>query len=146
MAKAKSALNRGGKAGVTSYDPKYCDQIVEMGKEGKSLAQMASILGFNRQTLVNWCDKYPEFEEAYALSQTHALAWWEDAGQKGMISGVNAIVWKHCISVRFKGEYTTPTEIITTGTLTHKVSINDLTDDELAAIAAGSSKRTTGEA
>ena len=48
----------------TLFDPSYCDKVVELGALGKSLEQIATILGVSCRVLYDWRDKYPEFLRA----------------------------------------------------------------------------------
>lgn len=123
--------------GNSQYDAKYCETIIALGREGKSLAQMASIMGFNRQTMVNWCQQYPEFNVAYDMAVTHAQAWWEDKAAEVQLGGLHPVAWKKSVESRFSHEYTEKKEVHSTGTLNHKHSLQDMSDDELVAIIAG---------
>ena len=67
----------------TLYKPEYCQRVIELGREGKSLHQMAADLDVCFVTLNVWRDKYPEFQAALTRARELAQAWWEDLGQKG---------------------------------------------------------------
>ena len=96
----------------TKYDPAYCEEVINMGKEGKSLAQMCAHFDISRQTINNWADSYPDFLEALSRAQAHAQAWWEDQGAKGMWADkFNAVVWKKSVEARFRDDYTERQEI-----------------------------------
>lgn len=66
----------------TDYRPEMCQQVIDLGKEGKSKAQIAAALGKSRQTLENWSAEYPDFLDALKIARDLALAWWEDKGQE----------------------------------------------------------------
>lgn len=140
--------NAGGRP--TDYDPKYCDLILELGREGKSKAQMAAHIGITRKTIENWADRHPEFREALDLWQDLCLAWWENTGQRGLAHGVmNAAVWGRSMAARFHAEYREETAIVGAGggpILTQHV--DNLTDEQLAVIAlagrAASAESETG--
>lgn len=90
----------------TEYRQEYCEQIIEYGRQGKSLAWMASELGVSKPTVQNWMAAHPAFlaamEEARALSQR----WWEDAGQNGMVApGFNASIWSRSMAARFPDDW-----------------------------------------
>lgn len=96
----------------TAYDPAYCEQVIELGKAGKSKAQMASHFDVSRQTIDNWADAQPEFLEALTRAMAHCQAWWEDQAQKGMlVPGFNAAVWKKSMEARFREDYTERQEL-----------------------------------
>ena len=91
----------------TVYDPAYCDQVVDLGKQGKSKAQMAAAFDVSRQTIDNWGVAHPEFLEALTRADAHCQAWWEDQGQQGLLAqGFNAAVWKKSVEARFREDYT----------------------------------------
>lgn len=99
----------------TLYKPEYCDEVVELGKAGKSFAQMASAFDVSRQTIDNWATAHPEFLEALNRATAHCQAWWEDTGMSGMMSpGFNAAVWKKSVEARFRDDYTERKEVTST--------------------------------
>lgn len=91
----------------TDYKPEYCEQVIELGKQGKSLAQMCANFDISRQTIDNWANAHPDFLEALSRAKVHAQAFWEDEGFKGMTSDkFNAAVWKKSMEARFREDYT----------------------------------------
>jgi hypothetical protein len=62
---------------VSKYEPKMCETIIDMGKEGASKKMMWSQLGISSSTADNWCKKYPEFAEAVGIAMVHAQSYWE---------------------------------------------------------------------
>jgi hypothetical protein len=96
----------------SDYDTAFCEQVIELGKAGKSKAQMASAFDVSRQTIDNWAAAHPEFLEALSRAEAHCQAWWEDEGQKGMTApGFNAAVWKKSVEARFRDDYTERREV-----------------------------------
>lgn len=91
----------------TSFKAAYCEDVVTLGKEGKSLAQMCAHFDISRQTIDNWAAAHPEFLEALSRAKAHAQAWWEDQGVVGMTADkFNAAVWKKSMEARFREDYT----------------------------------------
>lgn len=91
----------------TDYLPEMCEQVVELGRQGKSHAQIAAALDVARQTLYNWQDTYPEFLDAITRARDLSQAWFEDKGQTGLeTSGFNASLWAKQVSARFPDDYT----------------------------------------
>lgn len=90
------------------YRREYCDQVIEMGKSGYSLASMASTLDVDKATIIRWRDEHPDFRTALSKAMIHAQHWWERTGIEGMTSGknFNALVWKVSMQARFRDEYT----------------------------------------
>ncbi|QIC52902.1 putative terminase small subunit [Brucella phage EF4] len=61
----------------TLYRPEYCETVIELGKQGDSLAQMAAHFDVSRQTIENWASDHPEFLAALSRAKVHCQAWWE---------------------------------------------------------------------
>lgn len=96
----------------TDYKPEYCEQVIELGKEGKSPAQMAAHFDVCRQTIYNWQDQHPEFLAAFNRAMAHCQNWWEDQGMKGMVADkFNANVWTKSMQARFRDDYTERREV-----------------------------------
>jgi len=62
---------------IAKFDPKMCDVIIAMGKEGASQKMMWSQLGISKGTAENWKKKYAEFAEALDIALVHAQSYWE---------------------------------------------------------------------
>lgn len=91
----------------TDYRPEYCEEALNLGREGKSHAQIAAALDVSRQTLHNWAKAHSEFFDAITHARDLAQAWWEDQGQIGLTtSGFNASLWAKSVSARFPDDYT----------------------------------------
>jgi hypothetical protein len=90
----------------SEYDPAYCERVMELGRQGKSKAQMAAALGCCRNTLDAWAEAHPEFLSAVKLGQELALAWWEDQGQDGITAEkFNATAFIFQMKNRFREDY-----------------------------------------
>lgn len=91
----------------SDYDPAFCEQVIELGKEGKSKAQMAAHFDVARSTIDKWAEAHEEFSEALNRAMAHCQAWWENKGMTGMEQPVfNAAVWKKSVEARFREDYT----------------------------------------
>lgn len=98
--------------GHSKLKPKFCDEVIKLGKQGKSPAQMASHFGVSRNTIDNWALTDERFAAAYAVAMAHCQAWWEDQGQAGLfLDKFNAAVWKKSVESRFKSDYTERQEL-----------------------------------
>lgn len=94
----------------STYSPEFCEVVIELGRQGKSLVQIASALDVTKQTLANWSDAHPEFLDAMTHARIHSQAWWEDAGQNNMLLGpgqgtFNASVWSRSMAARFPEDW-----------------------------------------
>ncbi len=128
----------------TLYRPEYCEKVIELGKQGDSIAQMASYFDVTRQSLMEWAKVHPEFSTALSIAKEHCQSWWENAGREGMFlggGGFNAAVWKKSMEARFREDYTERQEVHQTGTMEHKHSIGEMTDEQLARIISESDKK-----
>lgn len=135
----------------TEYRKEMCEQVIELGRIGKSHAQIASTLDVSRETLYTWQDTYPDFLDAITRARQLAQAWFEDMGQAGLVMpNFSASLWAKQVSCRFPDDYREVTRQELTGKdgqpIRVKREASDFSDEELAAIAAGSGPRTPSEA
>lgn len=96
----------------TKYKPEYCEQVIELGKEGKSLAQMCAHFDIARSTIDQWAEDYPAFSEALSRARVHMQAKLEEMGFAGLANReFNAAVWKTTMAARFREDYTERKEV-----------------------------------
>lgn len=92
----------------TAYRPEFCPLVVELGRQGKSKAQIAAHpeIDVTRMTLDNWCETHPDFLYALTRAKDLALAKWEDKADGGIESvGFNSGLWGRIMSARFPADY-----------------------------------------
>ena len=94
----------------TLYDAKYCEEVIELGKLGKSVEQIASRLGFSLRTMYLWRDEHEDFMHAMEEAKQHELAWWEDQADAYMVEmkdgpRLNATLWSRSMAARFPKKY-----------------------------------------
>ena len=95
----------------STYDPAYCEKVVELGRQGKSPAQIAAGIDVARTTMLLWADTYPEFLTALTRAKDLEQAWWEDQAMSGLTADrFNAAVWKKGVEARFREDYTERSE------------------------------------
>ena len=105
----------------TLYDPAYCERVIELGKQGMSVVEMAADIGVARSTLEEaWPAAYPEFSEAFMQARQHSQAWWESMGRVNLImpqgSGTfQASVWSRSMAARFPADWREKSETALTG-------------------------------
>ena len=93
----------------TDYRPEYCERVIELGKLGKSHAQIASELNCSRRVLYDWQAAHPEFLHAIMEARDYAQAWFENIAQNNLLSpvqGFSASLWAKAVSCRFADDYT----------------------------------------
>lgn len=89
----------------SEYDPTFCEQVIKLGKQGMSRAEIASDLDCSRVTLAAWERQHPEFMNALQRAKDESLAWWEGKARKGITDkGFNSALWAKSVSGRFPAE------------------------------------------
>ena len=104
----------------STYDPAYCEQVIELGKLGKSIEQIAAFIGVGTKTIYNWKDEHPEFLHALDISKDFEQAWWEDQAHAYMVETkegpkLNASLWSRSMAARFPKKYREQTKTEITG-------------------------------
>lgn len=94
----------------SKYDPTLCDQVIELGRVGKSIEQIGATLGVGTRTLFTWRDENEEFRHALDLAKELELAWWEDQAQAYMLehkdaAKLNTGLWSRSMAARFPKKY-----------------------------------------
>ena len=100
------------------YDPAYCEKVIELGRIGKSVEQIAAILNVSLRTMYSWRDAHEDFLHALDDAKTYEQAWWEDQASSYMVENkesdkLNATLWSRSMAARFPKKYreSTTTEI-----------------------------------
>ena len=91
----------------SEYDPAYCERIIELGKQGLSVVEMAAEIGVSRNTLeTNWPAAHPEFLEAFTQAKTICQAWWEKQGRINLATqGFQAALYSRSMAARFPADW-----------------------------------------
>ena len=92
----------------TDYKPALCDRVLELGAEGKTLAEIAADLDVARSTLNDWRAKHEEFAYAINRALEKAQAWWENNGRIatfGGFDGFNATSYIFQMKNRFRDDW-----------------------------------------
>ena len=111
----------------TTYDPAFCERVIELGEEGKSKAQIARELGISRKSLYLWMKGHPEFKEAMDEAEFAALAWWEDVGQAGLsMPKFNATLYAFNMKNRFREFYADKVDVAHTADEREEPQMSDL--------------------
>ena len=102
------------------YDPSFCDEVVELGRKGKSVEQIASILNVSLRTMYSWRDSHEEFLHALDDAKTYEQAWWEEQAQAYLIENkdsdkINTSLWSRSMAARFPKKYRESTKTEITG-------------------------------
>lgn len=94
----------------TDYDPAFCEDVIRLGRQGKSIEQIAYRLFVAVSTMYKWRDEHPEFSEALALAKEHEQAYWEDLAEQHIVETkegprLNATIWSRSMAARFPKKY-----------------------------------------
>lgn len=68
----------------TSYDPKYCQELIDFMAQGYSYEAFAGKIGVSSKTLYNWEKDHPEFLQAKSEAFDQSRLFWETAAIKGL--------------------------------------------------------------
>ena len=104
----------------TLYDPVMCEEVIELGRIGKSVEQIAANLNLSLRVLYAWRDKHEEFMHAMEYAKELEQAWWEDQAQSYMVENkesdrLNASLWSRSMAARFPKKYRESTKTEITG-------------------------------
>lgn len=109
----------------SKYNPDFCATVIDLGKEGATLAEMADALDIDRSTLNEWRDRHEEFSRAVKHGLDKAQAWWEREGRRatfGGHDGFNATAWIFNMKNRFRDDWRDKVETEHGGEVAHKVT------------------------
>ena len=132
----------------SKYDAAYCDKVIELGKEGKSLTQIAVALDVPKSTVITWSNQHLEFSTALTRAKECEQAWWEQKGMDGLTADkFNSAVWSKSMSARFRDDYTERRELAGVPDQPIQVEHKSITPRSLAreiafALAAGQKAAT----
>ena len=128
----------------TKYDPSFCDRVIECGKEGMGKCEMACELGICYNSFELYQEQHPEFMKAVKDAMRHSQAWWEKQGRLatfGGTDGFNATSYIFNMKNRFSNDWRDRQEREISGKDGGAIQVQsklvELTDEELASIAAG---------
>jgi len=68
----------------STYKPEYCDVVLDIMRQGGTIAYVASELGTSRSVIYQWASKNPEFAAALEKGRELTERWWTQFGLAGM--------------------------------------------------------------
>lgn len=125
----------------SSYDPAFCDRIIELGEQGASVAEMAYELGVVKQTLFNWSERHGEFLDAFTRAKLASQVWWERKGRSGVeksSSEFQGNLWSRNMAARFPDDWREKKELEHSGAI-------DTSSKEQRDAAVAAAMRADGE-
>lgn len=99
-----------GRGRPTDYRLEFCDRVIELGKQGLSVAEMAADVGVAKFTLLRWEAAHEEFRDAMAIARTLAQAWWEEKGRSHIVNepngpSLNSSLYSRSMAARFPDDW-----------------------------------------
>jgi len=104
----------------STYNPAYCAQVIELGKQGLSKHQICAQLGFGVHNMYVWETEHEDFCRALEESRNNALKYWEDLALNHIIENpggprLNTGLWSRSMAARFPREYRENSKVEVTG-------------------------------
>ena len=104
----------------TRYDPAMCEQVIELGAQGKSRTQISAELDIHPRLLAHWEDAHEDFRHALELSRVKSMAHWEMLAATHLIEipggpKVNTGLWSRSMAARFPEHYRENSKVEVTG-------------------------------
>lgn len=62
----------------SKYKPEYCQTVIEIMSQGKSMSAVAAEIGVGVHRLIEWSEDNEDFREACDTGRALALRWWEN--------------------------------------------------------------------
>lgn len=118
----------------SDYRKEYCELVIELGKEGHTVAMMALNIGTSKQTLYAWMKVQPKFLDAMKEAISNAQAFLENIGLEQMVDGkLNTALYNKTMSCRFREDWTET--VINKNLDMDKDDVESLQESQLEAIA-----------
>lgn len=97
----------------TAYKPEMIPKMLELFKNGASIAAVCASLPCSKDSYYRWKDdtkNKPEFGEAATLGELLSQKWWEEKGKESMFSTekelkFNGSCWQFVMASRFRDDY-----------------------------------------
>ncbi len=61
----------------TDYREEFCEKVIEVLSQGRSIYSFAAEIGVCRQTVYTWAERNPAFDRALKAAKAASAAWWE---------------------------------------------------------------------
>ena len=68
----------------SKYKEEYKEKVLELMKEGCSIAEICLELDICRQTFYNWCEENKEFLDTKKKGEDFSEGWWLKQGRKNL--------------------------------------------------------------
>lgn len=109
----------------TSYEPRFCEELIAHMKGGYSFESFAGAIGVCRKTIYNWEAEHPEFLHAKSIATELRRFFWEKQGVRAVMGGKcnpavliftlkNALGWRDKVELSGDAENPVKAEIVLT--------------------------------
>jgi len=117
----------------SKYDSAYCEQVVELGKQGLSKHQIASEIGVTFNNLREWAAVHDDFRASMDLALEYSLSYWENLAHIHMIETpggpkINTGLWSRSMAARFPEQYRENSKMEVTGRNEGPIEIDHMHD------------------
>lgn len=65
----------------TKYKKEYCEKILQLPNRDQHSAGIATALGVSKQTIHEWASVYPDFSDAFKITQKNYEQYWLELAQ-----------------------------------------------------------------
>lgn len=101
----------------TKYKPRYCEEILELARQGKGIAHYAAHCNTVRETIYAWGRDYPAFSDTLKRADELRELWWVDQALRqasGGAGNANITKWMMACNFGYKEPKDTPTVVVGT--------------------------------
>lgn len=91
----------------SKYKPAYCDEVINLSKDGASEDECALIIGVNPDTFDEWKRVHPQFSDACSRAKGWRKVWWEKAARHVTYNGGSAAMVQFALSNIAPEQYAT---------------------------------------
>lgn len=90
----------------SKYKESFCEELIELGRKGKTTLEAACHFGIMKSTLHDWRKKHEKFGEAYVLFKQLSEQWWLARAQENLVEDpqgakLNTGLYKFIVGGRF---------------------------------------------
>lgn len=90
----------------SKYKPEYCEQALELGETGHSIAEIAAKFEVDKASVYRWMEEHPDFALSMARAKTLEQAYFEKEARLNMKNkDFNANLWWRSALSRFRDDY-----------------------------------------
>lgn len=106
----------------SKYDPKFCEVVITLMREGASIVEIAYELEVCRDTIYEWIEKHEDFSDAIKKGRDFSEGWWCKQGRRNIHNKeFNSTLWYMNMKNRFSWKDKQETEHGATESLMQKI-------------------------